>query len=101
MPLCGYTQGTKQNECVNALQICEWKINGAVALINKDKLASIETDEQDDLAVLHAARNLQNDLQQVAGNKYAEYKSISSSIIIVGTLGHNKVIDQPGGRAQA
>ncbi len=87
----GYAQTMKQT-CVGQLQVCDTQVFTAVGLIQHHRPINIVFDSHDETAVLHAAHDLQTDLQQVAGGAAVSFKSASA--IIVGTLNHSEVIDR-------
>ncbi|MES1195452.1 MAG: glycosyl hydrolase 115 family protein, partial [Steroidobacter sp.] len=79
--------------CSGVLKICSTFQSQTVMLIKKSVPVRVMADDKDDTAVLDAARNLQADLSKVAGNRI-ENKSLENSVVIVGTIGHSKLIDQ-------
>ncbi len=80
--------------CSGELQVCDVRMSGAVQLIQHQQPVRVVVDSYDDTAVLDAAKELQADLQRVAGAENKTGDSNSSSAIIVGTLNHSEVIDR-------
>lgn len=72
------------------VEIVESGQQGALLLIGETGVADVVTDPSDDVAVQRAAGNLRSDLGKVAGKALSPNSALP---IIVGTIGHSKVID--------
>ena len=68
-----------------------------MALIDRGRPAGLYADTNDYPGVLRAVDDLRNDLSQVAGKRatlYQDSDTLRGPLIIVGTLGHSRVIDR-------
>ncbi len=85
-------------ECRAPASLCSSAVDDGVALIDAGRAAPVLVDAHDYPGVLRAAHDLQSDISQVAGSGAAFYDSpaavSSGPLIILGTLGHDALIDQ-------
>jgi len=76
--------------CAKSVEIVDTASDGAFMLVGKDGISEVVQDPLDDVAVRRAAGNLRNDLAQVS----AHSADVNAAMpIIVGTIGHSKIID--------
>ena len=70
---------------------------GGFTLAQNGSVANLYVDSKDDWGVIHAAHELQADMQRVTGRKPAllqDPKSLRQDLVLIGTIGKSRLIDQ-------
>ncbi|MES2673898.1 MAG: glycosyl hydrolase 115 family protein [Pseudomonadota bacterium] len=88
--------------CINAWALGEssWLAKSAgdnLTLVDEQHSAELIIDTDEYAGVIRAAKNLQTDIEKVSGKKTDLTNTITASakqVVIIGTLGQNKLIDQ-------
>jgi hypothetical protein len=71
--------------------------SGDLVLMDAKTTATLYVDKQDYAGVIRAAKNLQTDIEKVTSKKPLvshEINELNNQIVIIGTIGHNPLIDQ-------
>ncbi|MET0356137.1 MAG: glycosyl hydrolase 115 family protein [Cellvibrio sp.] len=71
--------------------------SGDLKLVDASTTATLYVDAKDFPGVIRAAKNLQTDIEKVTDKKprlTQDSKSLQSQAVIIGTIGHNNVIDE-------
>jgi endo-1,4-beta-D-glucanase Y len=71
--------------------------DGSFCLAQRDRLATLYIDSQDNAGVLHAVKDLQADIERVTDRKPTvthELTGLGTSAVIIGTIGKSPIIDR-------